>query len=578
MRKGKKHLKKATALCAAAILTATAAPSAAYAADSYADTEKANWAESVKNFTDSYADTLNQYDTLLSGTTSDITLKLEDSGRSLLGFIAPFDVSWLNDITFTTDVTVKDGQEGVLMKALLNGTQICTIEYYLDSESQDVYMRIPELSDKYFKTNLQDAADAQSAAIEEAESSLSDDSAASAITDKVLNSGTYTWSTNLSLAMMSDFTGLLPEASVVEELLNRYSALVFDNMNEQDSTTETLTAQGISEDCTVYEARISQDDALKMATAILESAKSDKEIEGILETWSQKLPDSEGLYDKFLSSVESGLASLKEADTSDDSETSDEADDYITSRIWVNADGQIAGRELSVHSDGTESPVITWQMPKSDSGFGYLLTYKDSDNGEFALTGSGTIDGDLLNGTYQFSADGTPYANIELKDYDTASAKKGDLNGNYTITLISSDENDSMAALANFALIMDLTSADTSGAIDLSITSAGSTLGTLSITSEPGNGVEIPDLTSITDAYDVTDEDAMTEYASGLDFTALMSSLTDAGVPDEVITYILSGGSSAGDGTSVTINEDTDSETASDSLESDTEESTSNAA
>lgn len=578
MRKGKKHLKKATALYAAAILTATAAPSAAYAADSYADTEKANWAESVKNFTDSYADTLNQYDTLLSGTTSDITLKLEDSGRSLLGFIAPFDVSWLNDITFTTDVTVKDGQEGVLMKALLNGTQICTIEYYLDSESQDVYMRIPELSDKYFKTNLQDAADAQSAAIEEAESSLSDDSAASAITDKVLNSGTYTWSPNLSLAMMSDFTGLLPEASVVEELLNRYSTLVFDNMNEQDSTTETLTAQGISEDCTVYEARISQDDALKMATAILESAKSDKEIEGILETWSQKLPDSEGLYDKFLSSVESGLASLKEADTSDDSETSDEADDYITSRIWVNADGQIAGRELSVHSDGTESPVITWQMPKSDSGFGYLLSYKDSDNGEFALTGSGTIDGDLLNGTYQFSADGTPYANIELKDYDTASAKKGDLNGNYTITLISSDENDSMAALANFALIMDLTSADTSGAIDLSITSAGSTLGTLSITSEPGDGVEIPDLTSITDAYDVTDEDAMTEYASGLDFTALMSNLTDAGVPDEVITYILSGGSSAGDGTSVTINEDTDSETASDSLESDTEESTSDAA
>lgn len=578
MRKGKKHLKKATALCAAAILTATAAPSAAYAADSYADTEKANWAESVKNFTDSYADTLNQYDTLLSGTTSDITLKLEDSGRSLLGFIAPFDVSWLNDITFTTDVTVKDGQEGVLMKALLNGAQICTIEYYLDSESQDVYMRIPELSDKYFKTNLQDAADAQSAAIEEAESSLSDDSAADAITDKVLNSGTYAWSTNLSLAMMSDFTGLLPEASVVEELLNRYSTLVFDNMNEQDSTTETLTAQGISEDCTVYEARISQDDALKMATAILESAKSDKEIEGILETWSQKLPDSEGLYDKFLSSVESGLASLKEADTSDDFETSDEADDYITSRIWVNADGQIAGRELSVHSDGTESPVITWQMPKSDSGFGYLLSYKDSDNGEFALTGSGTIDGDLLNGTYQFSADGTPYANIELKDYDTASAKKGDLNGNYTITLISSDENDSMAALANFALIMDLTSADTSGAIDLSITSAGSTLGTLSITSEPGDGVEIPDLTSITDAYDVTDEDAMTEYASGLDFTALMSSLTDAGVPDEVITYILSGGSSAGDGTSVTINEDTDSETASDSLESDTEESTSDAA
>lgn len=578
MRKGKKHLKKTTALCVATILAATAAPSAAYAADTYADTEKTNWAESVKNFTNSYATSLEQYDTLLSGSDADITLKLEDSGRSLLGFIAPFDVSWLNDITFATSVTLKDGQEGMLMKALLNGTQICTIEYYLDSESQDVYMRIPELSDKYFKTNLKDAADAQSAAIEEAESSLPDDSAASAITDTVLNPDAYTWSTNLSLAMLSDFTGLLPEASVVEELLNRYSTLVFDNMDEQESTTETLTAQGISEDCTVYEARISQDDALKMATAILESAKSDKEIEGILETRSQKLPDSEGLYDKFLSSVESGLASLKEADTSSDSETSEETDDYITSKIWVNTDGRIAGRELSVHSDGTESPVITWQMPESDSEFGYLLSYADSDNGEFTLTGSGTLDGDLLSGTYQFSADGTPYANIELKDYDTASAKGGNLNGNYTITLISSDENDSMASLANFALTMNLASEDTSGAIDLSITSAGSTLGTLSITSKPGDGIEIPDLTSISDAYDVTDEDAMTEYASSIDLTTLLSSLTDAGVPDEVITYILSGGSSSEETTSATTDEDTDSETTSDSLEADTEETTSGAA
>ena len=550
MRKRKNHLKKATALCAAAILTATAVPSVAYAADTYADAEKSNWAESVKNFTESYAASLQEYDTLLSGSDADITLKLEDSGRSLLGFIAPFDISWLNDITFATSVTLKDGQEGVLMKALLNGTQICTIEYYLDSESQDVYMRIPELSDKYFKTNLKDAADAQTTAIEEAESSLPDDSAASAITEKVLNPDTYTWSTNLSLAMMSDFTELLPEASVVEELLNRYSTLVFDNMSEQESTTETLTAQGISEDCTVYESRVSETEALKIATAILESAKSDKEIEGILETWSQKLPDSEGLYDKFLNSVESGLASLKEADPSDESETSEETDDYITSRIWVNADGLIAGRELSVHSDGTESPVITWQMPKSDSEFGYLLSYKDSDNGEFALTGSGTLDGDLLNGTYQFSANGTPYANIELQDYDTASAKKGNINGNYTVTLISSDEDDSMAALTNFALNMNLTSADTSGSIDLSITSAGSTLGTLSITSEPGDGIEIPDLTSINDAYDVTDEDAMTEYASSLDFDVLMNNLTDAGVPDEVLTYILNGGSSDEEATS----------------------------
>lgn len=52
------------------------------------------------------------------------------------------------------------------MKVLLNDNKICTLEYYLDPDSQDIYMRIPELSDKYFKTNLEEAADQQAANIE----------------------------------------------------------------------------------------------------------------------------------------------------------------------------------------------------------------------------------------------------------------------------------------------------------------------------------------------------------------------------------------------------------------------------
>ena len=52
------------------------------------------------------------------------------------------------------------------MKVLLNDNKICTLEYYLDPDSQDIYMRIPELSDKYFKTNLEEATDQQAANIE----------------------------------------------------------------------------------------------------------------------------------------------------------------------------------------------------------------------------------------------------------------------------------------------------------------------------------------------------------------------------------------------------------------------------
>ena len=66
-------------------------------------------------------------------------LKFEDSGRSLLGFIAPFDVSWLDNVTLSNDISFTEGKEGILMKVLLNDNEICTLEYYLDPDSQDTH-------------------------------------------------------------------------------------------------------------------------------------------------------------------------------------------------------------------------------------------------------------------------------------------------------------------------------------------------------------------------------------------------------------------------------------------------------
>ena len=53
--KGKKRLRKTTALCAAAVLGAAAVPSAAFGADSYSAAEKEAWAKSVAEFTSAYA-------------------------------------------------------------------------------------------------------------------------------------------------------------------------------------------------------------------------------------------------------------------------------------------------------------------------------------------------------------------------------------------------------------------------------------------------------------------------------------------------------------------------------------------
>lgn len=567
MKTRKKWLRKTTAICTAALLGTAVIPSTAFAADDYASIEKNAWAAAVKNMASSYAASIEESQALVSGMQSDISLKIEDSGRSLLGFVAPFDISWLNDITLANTVSFTDGKEGLLMKVLLNDNQICSLEYYLDPESQDVYMRIPELSDKYFKTNLKEAADQQASNIEsDIEELTPDDTDVDIPTDNFASA--YSDSISLSASLMSDLSSALPEASVIETLLDKYGSMLFDNLTEGESSQETLTAGDISQDCTVYEGQISSEDAVKTATELLEAAKSDSDIESILNTWNDKLSSDENLYESFTTAVDKGLNALKDTDTSDSE------DSYLSTKIWVDENGRIAGRALEIQEGDTTTPILTWQMPENGSDFGYLLTIASDDINTYSLSGSGQIDGDKLNGTYELSLADSISAIIEVKDYDTVSAKEGNLNGNYKITFPSSDtdnEDDYYSSiLENFALVLDLNSEKDSGSVALSIENAGSTLGTLSITGGAGEAVEIPDLASLKDVYDTNNNDDMNAYAATLDFTSIMDNLSKAGVPDEVITYILSGGSATEDSSDTEASENSEtSDNASDGSDTD---------
>ena len=567
MKTRKKWLRKTTAICTAALLGTAVIPSTAFAADDYASIEKNAWAAAVKNMASSYAASIEESQALVSGMQSDISLKIEDSGRSLLGFVAPFDISWLNDITLANTVSFTDGKEGLLMKVLLNDNQICSLEYYLDPESQDVYMRIPELSDKYFKTNLKEAADQQASNIEsDIEELTPDDTDVDIPTDNFASA--YSDSISLSASLMSDLSSALPEASVIETLLDKYGSMLFDNLTEGESSQETLTAGDISQDCTVYEGQISSEDAVKTATELLEAAKSDSDIESILNTWNDKLSSDENLYESFTTAVDKGLNALKDTDTSDSE------DSYLSTKIWVDENGRIAGRALGIQEGDTTTPILTWQMPENGSDFGYLLTIASDDINTYSLSGSGQIDGDKLNGTYELSLADSISAIIEVKDYDTVSAKEGNLNGNYKITFPSSDtdnEDDYYSSiLENFALVLDLNSEKDSGSVALSIENAGSTLGTLSITGGAGEAVEIPDLASLKDVYDANNNDDMNAYAATLDFTSIMDNLSKAGVPDEVITYILSGGSATEDSSDTEASENSEtSDNASDGSDTD---------
>lgn len=61
----------------------------------------------VTEMASSYATSIEESQSLMSGMQSDMILKFEDSGRSLLGFVAPFDVSWLDNVTLSNDISLQ---------------------------------------------------------------------------------------------------------------------------------------------------------------------------------------------------------------------------------------------------------------------------------------------------------------------------------------------------------------------------------------------------------------------------------------------------------------------------------------
>ena len=64
-------------------------------------------------------------------------------------------------------VNLNEGTMIETMDVKVNGTKICTIEYYFDTENSEVYMRIPELNEGYIKMNMEQMTQEAEAEMEE---------------------------------------------------------------------------------------------------------------------------------------------------------------------------------------------------------------------------------------------------------------------------------------------------------------------------------------------------------------------------------------------------------------------------
>lgn len=508
MNRTRKLLKKVIAVAAASSLIA-AGGSTVMAAGSYQEAETAAYDKFVSGVASSWEEYLASYQTAQKGSNAKITLNVEDTGRALLGAMTGgMDFSWLQSISLDTNTSLQQGLEALTAAVLLNDSKLCDLNIYMDFAKMAEYIQIPDISEGYLV-----------APMESSDVNISDDSM------------------KLYFNLLSDLSSVLPDKDTLSTLLERYGQLVISNMEDGASTDETVSVEGISEDCTVYEGQLSEASTVKMLEDIAKTAKDDKEIKSLFDSWTEAGIATDDQYQEFQTAVDDLISDS--ADEGADDST------LIYSRIWVNNEDKVVGREIGTVDGAETTPVFTWKAPSAD-GSSALLLEVQADDSSLTLTGSGTSSDGLLTGDYIFAMDGTETMDIHVADLETKPEKTGYYNGKFTLTFPAVDagstdsEDTTTNPLAGLAVEVNLTSdikTETSQ-IDLTLTTSGAALATLSISGGYGEGPETKDGDSLTPAYSVDDENDAVEYMKTINWDTLAANATAAGVPEELVSQL----------------------------------------
>ena len=520
--------RKITAIILASLMGISAVPATAWAADSYKETEKAAFAKAIQEMGADYAQDLAQIgDGAVKGN-AEIKLSLDDGGKAILGMLTPVDISWLEDASMDTKVNLNEGTMIETMDVKVNGTKICTIEYYFDTENSEVYMRIPELNEGYIKMNMEQMT-------QEAESEMEEEGMDSS----------FSASIDMTDAMNSYFSTLdnLPEADALTSILTRYSDIIFDNVTDGENPgTQSSAAGDVSQELTVLEGHVTQAEAQPMFQQILDTAKTDEELKGLIESWTEAMNDPEYSYDTFLQAIEDLEKDL-------DGEI-DESDTFgFVLRAWVDDNGEVVGREVLADDGEQEESLFRYLCTTDGDQRGFSFTM-GSDEDSVGLYGSGTLSGDVLSGTYTFTSGGEDAAVIEVADYDTKAVENGIWKGTYTISgaPIEDEDGNSYDPFGGMQLIFTTDGKDENNMEwNLTLAANGVSLGALSITGgNEGEDLEAVDFASLTDVYDFSNDADVEKFGEDVNMDTITANLTSAGMPDGWLESVMEAASGSG--------------------------------
>ncbi len=493
IRNLKKHGKKAAAVLTAAMIAVSG--TVPVSADSYLDSERAALDGLEKAVTKQQPV---QNDSSPGGSVS-LKLEIGETVRTLLTSLGGMDFSWLNSVELkTTAAATEDTFCSILFDLLVNNTDIVSLETPVDFANNLIKVRIPQLSESFL--GISPTINGEDASL-----SLQD------------------------LINLEALNEALEEEETVVKILTRYAGIVLDSMAEGTSYDVSLGWGDVAEDLTVYEGILSEEGLYQAMENILSTAKDDEQLAQLIAQAENTVPQ-EDLYKEFQEAMEELLTQLQEVKT----ETEFDENNYISSKIMMDADEKCAGREITFYDEGELGAQLSWYSIEQgdDSAFRMLI-----DNGDqiWQLGGQGTTTNGKLSGSYTVNCDGSDMAKIEVTDY-TADTENGGFSGDFRLTLPESDTGSEEAA-SSYAPALNVHIGQQlpdgwSGSISLTL--ADAPMASLDLHTSSDISM-LPEYTGEETTYNIDNEEEASLFMSEITENAavILENLKAAGMPED---------------------------------------------
>ena len=469
----------------------------------YAHIEKREVQEFTSDFADTYDNSISYAQ--ISDTSLDYTIELElgEMVYEMLGSAFELeDASGLSRMGIDFLISAKENVFSGELAARLGESRLISVNAVADLEKAVIYAQVPELSDKYIGADISEAAADISEAINQ----------------------------------YMELVEMYPEGDVLEELINRYTTIVIENVSNVTEEKETIAVGELKQKCTVLCASLSQKEVFTMLETICTTAREDETLLDMLGAFAVSTYDMEAqtAKDNVLQAIEEYLAEAESyKETAGDEE-------QLAMRIWVNNKGEVVGRELAI-SDG--EIVLSYQMPQKGMELGYRMCI-GSPSAMVEITGAGTRGFSKMNGEFKVQmkngTDTLELFDVTVENLDTDKLAEGMLN----VTCIIKPAKDlyeelglgaASALFAGYELIYEAKTDWPEESVTTSLMNGEELLVRFKASAKLGSGksVSLP-----AESIMIEGDEDLIAWIITMDFDRFVENLSQTGMPAELVAVI----------------------------------------